>query len=505
MSNSESTNQPTSRSNHIGPSSSGPISEKTNRRLDQAHEAGSSDATEVESNESTAPDLPMPTPLEGQATELADWLQKQHRIIEKRSHAIIEQEQDLAEKVASAEQWIEEQRKRLDERESELEGREVPTTGPSEEALEELAKRQEDLDRRQLELDEQSQTIAAERAKLGDQQSRLDKRSCSLDKKAAELKDQESEFAARRDQVDQDLSEVQHKELSIEQYQEQLTIAEKDLQERERRLELRHQEIETAIDRYERLDVAERRIVELQESLAAFAKREVLLEETESVLSAELADLAKQKEDHERQSHLEKQSLVAERNTFEEDKAAWLAEQKSIIESSERRHTEIDRRETALERMQTELQTTQRELLEMRLATEETWAQLTGILAPAALTKSISKVRAELADHYQHALQQISEGRGKLKEASAKISSEFESLEKRRIAVEEWAARRHDDLGQAAARLEGREKELNRQQRQYEAFEARWAAERESYRQQIKKLLNELRDSEPQIKLYKAA
>ena len=505
MSHSDSTNQPTSRPSHVGQSSSDSLGENANRRLDQAHSAGDLGSSRAESNEATAPELQMPTPLEGQATELADWLQKQHRVIEKRSQAIVEQEQDLAEKIASAEQWIEEQRSELDKREAELEEKELPADGLSEAALTELANRQEELDQRQAKLDEQSQSLAAERAKFGELQSRLDERSCSLDKKSAELKDQDKEFSERQDQVNKKLTEIQHKELSIEQSKEQLAIAGKDLEERERRLELRHQEIETAIDRYERLDVAERRIVELQESLAAFAKREVLLEETESVLAAELADLAKQREDHTRQCHLEKQSLAAERNTFEEDKAAWLAEQKSLIEASERRQAEIDRRETALERMQTELQTTQRELLEMRLATEETWAQLTGILAPAALTKSISKVRAELADHYQHALQQLSEGRGKLREASAKISTEFEALEKRHMAVEEWAARRHDDLGQAAARLEGRENELNRQQRQYEAFEARWAAERESYRQQIKKLLNELRDSEPQVKLYKAA
>jgi len=45
----------------------------------------------------------------------------------------------------------------------------------------------------------------------------------------------------------------------------------------------------------------------------------------------------------------------------------------------------------------------------MRLATEETWAQLTGVLAPATLTRSIAKVRAQLADQYRHATQQIAD------------------------------------------------------------------------------------------------
>ncbi len=500
MSSSDTTNQPAQHTNLVGDSSSSPIGAAENLRLDQAHSVGDSDKPDTE-----APDLKMPSPLEGQATELADWLQKQHRLIEKRSEAILEQEQDLAEKITSAEQWIEEQRGQLDWREAELDEREVPKEGPSDEVLAEITRREESLDQRQLELDAESQSIADQMAKLGDLQIRLGDRTKSLEKEASALQEQSKAFANERSQVNRERSEIEHQTLSIEQSKEQLTISEKDLEERERRLELRHQEIETAIDRYERLDVAERKIVELQESLAAFAKREVLLEETESILSAETADLAKQKEDHSRQCNLEKQSLEAESKIFEQDKSAWLVEQKRLIELSERRQVEIDRRETALERMQTELQTTQRELLEMRLATEETWAQLTGILAPAALTKSIAKVRAELADHYQHALHQISDGRGKLREASAKISAEFEALEQRRTAVEEWTARRHDDLGQVAARLEGRENELNRQQRQYEAFEARWAAERESYRHQIKKLLNELRDSEPEVKLYKAA
>ena len=68
-----------------------------------------------------------------------------------------------------------------------------------------------------------------------------------------------------------------------------------------------------------------------------------------------------------------------------------------------------------------ELRTTQREVLEMRLATEETWAQLSGALAPASLTRSISQVRAKLADHYRVTLDEMAARSEQLGVGSAAI------------------------------------------------------------------------------------
>ena len=89
----------------------------------------------------------------------------------------------------------------------------------------------------------------------------------------------------------------------------------------------------------------------------------------------------------------------------------------------EQREAEIDARENALAQMQAELRNTQREVLEMRLATEETWAQLSGALAPASLTRSIGQVRSKLADHYRTTIEELAE-RSEQLELGARRSDE---------------------------------------------------------------------------------
>lgn len=463
----------------------------------------------VAPSESAEPALPLGkgSPVVGQAGQLAEWLQQQQRDLAERTEAIETQEKDLAEKLASAYEWLEEQRHKLDEREEELDLLENPEepSGPTPEQVEAIELRNRELDERQLHLDVETEKHIEERAKFAEHQQRLDDRQAKLVKAEKALQEKQSEQSDAIREANQAVSLQTLREEELNLVDERLKNQNAEIEERERRLDLRKQEIDSAIDRYERLDHAERRIAELQEQIADQAKRETYLEEAESLLAEERVDLAQQRERFEKESQALRKKLTNESDAFEQDRSAWQAEYKAMLEHAERRESEIDRRESALERLQVELQTTQREVLEMRLATEETWAQLTGLLAPAALTRSISKVRVQLADHYSHALQQINDSRGELREASAKIGAEFESLEQRRVSVEEWSLRRHEALGEAASRLEGREKELNRQQRQYEQYEARWASERESYREQIRTLLVELRDGEPAIRLARAA
>ena len=70
--------------------------------------------------------------------------------------------------------------------------------------------------------------------------------------------------------------------------------------------------------------------------------------------------------------------MVRERRSIAAQQQLAHADQQHRAEQLEQREAEIDAREHALGQLQAELRTTQREVLEMRLATEETWAQLSG-------------------------------------------------------------------------------------------------------------------------------
>ena len=109
----------------------------------------------------------------------------------------------------------------------------------------------------------------------------------------------------------------------------------------------------------------------------------------------------------------------------------------------EQREAEIDARENALAQMQAELRNTQREVLEMRLATEETWAQLSGALAPASLTRSIGQVRSKLADHYRTTIEELAARSEQLEMVRGDLTQQLQSLEAQRADLGAWAERRH--------------------------------------------------------------
>ena len=146
--------------------------------------------------------------------------------------------------------------------------------------------------------------------------------------------------------------------------------------------------------------------------------------------------------------------------------------------------------------MQAELGASQKDVLEMRLAAEEVWAQLAGALAPAALAQSIAQLRAQLGEHYRLANAELTARLDELRQASAQLIEQRETLLNQKTELENWAHRRREEMERQAARLIAREQELNRQHTHYENLQAKWDAERTGFRREIQQLLGELRKPE---------
>lgn len=483
-------------------------SENVQSRVDPSHAVSpvvAKSAAKVAAGEALP--LSAPGPLEGHAEQLATWLQKQQRDLEQRSTLIQTQEADLDQKVQAAQKWLEEQRQQIEQRETDLE-RQIASLGqgaPSREAEQALALREQELDARQARLDDETESLIHSKASIAERSDRIDARDAELTERRERLEKTSQAMVQEAQGVKQSSDEAKLKRSELEQLQEQSEAALAELAERERRIDLRQQEIETAIQRYERLGVAEERVATLQAEVTAIATREHHLSKAETLLAEERSAFADSRKRLIRAEREHNERASGERKSLDSDRAAWRTEVKSVAKQNDHREAQQDRREESLQRLQRELQASQREVLEMRLATEETWAQLTGLLTPAALTKSIATVRVRLADHYSHTLQDIADGRGALRDASKQVAEELRLVEERQIMIEEWANRRHEELGEAASRMEAREHELNRQQRAFEQFEARWATERSDYREQIRLLLAELRTDEAPVKLAAAA
>jgi hypothetical protein len=432
-------------------------------------------------------------PVEGHAQQLADWLQRQLAELREREASVATQEEDLAQKLEGARSWLDEQRSALEARERALDTLARPTADADPALIARLAERERELDARHAQLDEASLGAADELARIAQRQALVDRQAATLAEREREIEATALALAEERRETRRIAAEAEARAAEAVALGEGVREAQTDLDARERRLEARAIEIQTAIERYQRLGISEQRIAELEERAAGAAARERGLEDAEALVAQDRAALAARREHFERHVNETQHALDNERRQFESNHASQRAEAKRWADDQSSREAELDRREESLRRLQAELQGTQREVLEMRLATEETWAQLTGVLAPAALSRSIARVRAELADYYATSLREIAEGRGALRDAAMKVTDEFRRLAERRAALEEWANRRHAELGAAAERLECREHELDRQQRSYEEMEARWAAERNDLREQVRTLLREMR------------
>src|SRR5262249_22830700 len=150
---------------------------------------------------------------------------------------------------------------------------------------------------------------------------------------------------------------------------------EQELEACERQLNFRQQEITAALARFERLGVTEERMNKLQAEVAEFAARRRYLDEAEARLAQEKTDLDEQLRELDRERRQFQDQAARERRTISALEQQQRNEQTQRDANLDRREAELDNREAALEQLRTELRTAQREGLEMRLATEETWAQ----------------------------------------------------------------------------------------------------------------------------------
>jgi chromosome segregation ATPase len=494
--------------------------------------------------------------LREHAAQLADRLQSDQVALDRREAALAAQEADLEAKWQNARQWLAEQQQELDvraesvaqrehdllEREAMAEDRAIQLTQVREDALTEretrlveretelqaatfqlqqrltaldddraawderheklqvrealIETRHREIDQRQAQLYRDIDALTAEKARLGERMTEIEHRESKIAQWESQLQERGAELEKQTDALRERAGELEIGRAELRKATADLTSRAGELDAAERQLGYRQQEIETALARFERLGVTEEKMKMLQEEARKFAARRRYLDEAESQLETEKAELADAVRALLSERRQWEEQMVRERRSLSAQQQLATKEQLHRTEQLDQREAEIDARENALVNLQSELRATQREVLEMRLATEETWAQLASALAPASLTRSISQVRTKLADHYRTTLDEIAERSAQLEEVRRDLSQQLAALETQRQELSEWAERRHAEIETQASRLVAREQELDRQQQHYEQMESQWHIERTDYQGEIRRLLATLRDVE---------
>lgn len=477
------------------------------------------------------------------ATELAEKLQTRLEDLDRREAMIHGQEAELDSRIRSARLWLE-------ERENELDAREEALRNDADQAVELSASSHHATKiAESLQLEERERQLTRQQAELEHIQSELAERLSELDIQAATCQSKQEELTETRRQFESRQRELDAREAEIYNQMEQLTTTEVSLQqrvekinaadeeltkrleelrnwelklseqsselefqraelnrihqevelrlndadERERRIRFRDQEIKTALARYERLNITERKMVELQQLAAEYDSRTTNLTAAESLLAEQHVQLGERSRELEQQELAFENHVTRQRKLLAKEKdeqTLLLARRAQLLDQ---REAELDQRAAALQQLQEELRAAQREVLEIRLATEETWLQLQGALAPATLSRSISQLRVRLADHFRLAAEEAIERRRDLEVVRQELAKEHGHLQDQRQDLESWLSRREQDIEKRAARLVEREQELDAQERHFQLAEKAWQSQQAEYQREIQRLLGQER------------
>ncbi len=132
------------------------------------------------------------------------------------------------------------------------------------------------------------------------------------------------------------------------------------------------------------------------------------------------------------------------------------------------------------------------ETLEIRLATEELWAELSGSAPPAELTRSLGRIRARLADHYRMANADVEQKKKEIEQLRDHLSEQYEKLVRQKRSFDEWAAACRDEAEQQAARLQAQAEDIERREADMGEYARAAQSEKLELQQEIRRLRSKL-------------
>jgi hypothetical protein len=340
-----------------------------------------------------------------------------------------------------------------------------------------LSKRQEELDHREAELNSMVARLEsdARTARLW-----LDEHESDFASRNEELAQRERELAVRAEAAAKNEEEIARRQSELSTREAELARQERDVARRLARLAV----VEEGQQR--RVSVSDvERVAELQQTADALDKRQNWLDEAERRLAASQADAQELCEQLAADRRSLAEQSVALHEQIDAERRQAVAEIEEKREALQRRAKHVDECSAALRQLRAELGHVHKETLEIRVATEELWARLSGAAPPAALTQSLGQIRAKLADQYRQAQSEVNEQKRELEAIRAELAAQYERLVEQKRLFEQWVSGCEEDCRQQASRLVAREQALHERETILRQQGQRWQAERLRYQLEL--------------------
>ncbi len=285
---------------------------------------------------------------------------------------------------------------------------------------------------------------------------------------------------------------IQHSELNSER-----SVLESRIRFQQEHLEKLRSELDHAQNEHRHERQLERQRLEESAQLLLRRMRQIDLyraavDEREKSLEREREILAKSRRAFNSTTDLDRLSLQAEKQAWEQERQIQQAElrrQQDLLTS----HSEnLESRRIRLDKLRAELEDTHRSTLEMRLAVEETWVELTQSAGQDEARQRVEQVRHALVGYYRQLHDGLVDQRREHLESQTKFERLRAEFLDERQKLTEWIAARDEELRIGEERLRIASAESSARDASWQAARDRWLHEKAEAEQVIRKLLVEL-------------
>ncbi len=319
----------------------------------------------------------------------------------------------------------------------------------------------------------------------------------------------EVEFISLREQHTQKL-QAERDEWELEQQTEKAALEERRdefVRERtliENRIRFQQDHLEKSRNEFEQVqnDFRRERQVEMQrleEANMSTIRRLKQVDLYRSSIDAREKSLDREQESFNRARKAITSTADFDRMNFQAEKHAW--EQERQTQQSELRRQQeallartegLESRRIRLDKLRTELEETHRATLEMRLAVEESWAQLTHTAGQDEARKRVEQVRQSLSGYYQQMHESLAEQRREQVESQSKFERQRSEFTDERQKLTAWITQRDEDLRLGEERLRIAANDAAANHTKWLTARDRWLLEKTEAEQLIRRLLSSL-------------
>lgn len=292
------------------------------------------------------------------------------------------------------------------------------------------------------------------------------------------------EFARQREQQ---LSELRHER----------AVLENRLKFQQEHLAKARQEIEAIQADFRR--EAQRTRGQLEEGEAILRLRQSqlnrvreLLEERERSVDREREMLLKSQQAFDRSTAHDRERLKQDQEDWSRERAAQLADLRRQQEMLALHVQNLEGRRERLDRLRAELEETHRTTLEMRMAIEEAWTQLTQACGAAGAKERLEQAQQQLSGHYRHLREALAEQRRELEASRQQLQQQRDEFRREQQALSDWVAEKERTIRQNEAAVQHRLEQLHLQEAAWRSASQRWINEKIEAEAIIRDLLQQL-------------